>query len=62
MHAAKTKAKADCLTVLCPSTRSSIRTTIATDVRTLAKAWHSKIKVHVRTAVRFTITECVKRT
>jgi hypothetical protein len=36
---------ADCLTVLCPTTLSSIPTTIATDVRTLAKAWHSKIKV-----------------
>ena len=45
MHDAKTKPKEDCLTVLCPSTQSSIRTTIATDVRTLAKAWHSKIKV-----------------
>jgi hypothetical protein len=36
---------ADYLTVLCPNTRSSIRTAIATDVRTLAKAWHSKIKL-----------------
>ena len=36
---------ADYLTVSCPTTRSSIPTTIATDVRTLAKAWHSKIKV-----------------
>ena len=36
---------ADCLTVLCPTTLTSIPTTIATDVRTLAKAWHSKIKV-----------------
>jgi hypothetical protein len=33
------------LTVLCPTTQSSISTTIATDVRTLAKAWHRKIKV-----------------
>ena len=31
--------------MLCPSTRGSIQTTIATDVKTLAKAWHSKIKV-----------------
>ena len=45
MHAAKTTPRADCLTVLCPSTQGSIRTTIATDVRTLTKAWHSKIKV-----------------
>ncbi|MEA2926733.1 MAG: hypothetical protein QOD25_3855, partial [Alphaproteobacteria bacterium] len=36
---------ADCLTVLCPTTLTSIPTTIATDVRTLAEAWHSKIKV-----------------
>ena len=36
---------ADCLTVLCPTTLTSIPTTIATDVRTLAKALHSKIKV-----------------
>jgi hypothetical protein len=36
---------ADRLTVLCPFTRSSILTTITTDVRTLARSWHSKIKV-----------------
>jgi hypothetical protein len=36
---------ADYLTVACPNTQSSIRTAISTDVRTLAKAWHSKIKV-----------------
>jgi hypothetical protein len=36
---------ADHLSVLCPTTRASILTKIATDVRTLAKAWHSKIKV-----------------
>ena len=36
---------ADCLTVLCPTTRTAIATKIATDVRTLAKSWHSKIKV-----------------
>jgi len=36
---------ADCLTVLCPATRAAIPTKIATDVRTLAKSWHSKIKV-----------------
>jgi hypothetical protein len=35
----------DCLTVLCPLTKSSIPTLIGTDVRTLAKAWHTKIKV-----------------
>jgi hypothetical protein len=36
---------ADCLRVLCPTTRNSIATKIATDVRTLARSWHSRIKV-----------------
>src|SRR4051812_4703787 len=36
---------ADCLTVLCPTTRAAIPTKVATDVRTLAKSWHSKIKI-----------------
>ena len=36
---------ADCLRVLCPATQNSIPTKIATDVRTLARSWHSKIKV-----------------
>ena len=36
---------ADFLTVLCPTRKTSIPTKIATDVRTLAKAWHSKLKV-----------------
>jgi hypothetical protein len=47
VHALKKKAGryADYLTVACPNTRSSIRTDIAIDVWTLAKAWHSKIKV-----------------
>ena len=62
VHAAKTKPKADCLTVFCPSTQCSIRTTIATDVRTLTKAWHSKIKVSCPHCSGFTITECAKRT
>ena len=60
MHAAKTKPKAECLTVLCPSTQSSIPTTIATDVRTLAKAWHSKIKVscpHCNEVHRYRVCE-----
>ena len=39
------KRHADHLTVFCPSTHGLIQTTIATDVQTLAKAWHSKIKV-----------------
>jgi hypothetical protein len=40
-----TNRHADCLTVLCPTTHSLIKTTIATDVGTLAKAWHRKIRV-----------------
>jgi len=36
---------ADCLTVLCPLTKSSIPTLIGTDVRTLAKAWHTRFKI-----------------
>jgi hypothetical protein len=35
----------DYLTVLCPSTRTAIRTPMAADVRTLAGSWHSKIRV-----------------
>jgi hypothetical protein len=47
VHAPKENAErhADHLTVLCPTTQNSIQTTIATDVRALAKAWQSKIKV-----------------
>ena len=30
---------------VCPTTHSLIQTTIATDVRTLAKAWHRKMEV-----------------
>ena len=41
----KANRHADQLTVFCPTTHSSIETTITTDVRTLAKAWHRKIRV-----------------
>jgi hypothetical protein len=41
----KRKSCVECVTVVCPTTRTSIPTKIATDVRSLAKAWHSKIKV-----------------
>jgi hypothetical protein len=41
----KSKRHADPLSVLCPITKSSIWTPIATDVRSLTKAWHSKIEV-----------------
>ena len=36
---------AERLFVLCPTTQSPIVTNIRTDVRSLAKAWHSKIQV-----------------
>ena len=41
----KLRRHADCLTVLCPMTMGSIATLVETDARTLAKRWHSKIKV-----------------
>ena len=37
------------LTVFCPNTRTSIPTTIATDLLTLTKLWHSKLRSHVLT-------------
>ena len=40
----KANRHADQLTVFC-TIHSSIKTTITTDVRTLAKAWHRKIRV-----------------
>jgi len=48
MHAPnqkETKRNADPLFVLCPTTKSSIVTNVRTDVRSLTKAWHSKIQV-----------------
>ena len=56
----KLRRHADCLTVLCPLTKSSIPTRIGTDVRTLAKAWHTKIKVscpHCREVHVFRVCE-----
>lgn len=41
----KLRRRADCLTVLCPITMGSIPTLDATDARTLAKRWHTRIKV-----------------
>jgi hypothetical protein len=41
----KTQRSAEPLFVLCPITKSSIGTNIGTDVRSLAKTWHSKIQV-----------------
>jgi len=51
---------ADHLTVLCPVTKSSISTAIATDVRSLAKAWHRKIQVpcpHCREIHKYRVCE-----
>ena len=48
MHAPvskKSKRRADPLYVLCPITKNPIWTCVATDVRSLAKAWHSEIEV-----------------
>jgi hypothetical protein len=48
MHAPvskKTKRSAHRLFVLCPNTKNPILTNIGTDVRSLTKAWHSKIQV-----------------
>jgi hypothetical protein len=44
---------ADCLTVLCPTTLTSIPTT-ATDVRTHAKSGNQKSRSHVLTAAGHT--------
>lgn len=41
----RAKGNADPLFVLCPTTKNSIITNIKTDVRSLAKAWHSKIQI-----------------
>ena len=61
----KLRRHADCLTVLCPLTKSSIPTRIGTDVRTLAKAWHTKIKVscpHCREVHVFRVCEAFVET
>jgi phage FluMu protein Com len=60
VQAPKKKPYAAYLTVWCPTTQSSISTTIATDVRTLAKAWHRKIKVscpHCREIHNYRVSE-----
>jgi hypothetical protein len=48
---------ADCLTVLCPTTLTSIPTTIATDVRTLAKAWHKVSCTHCGAVHTYRVSE-----
>jgi hypothetical protein len=56
----KSTRHADPLYVLCPITKSLIWTRIATDVRSLAKAWHSKIKVacpHCKETHKYNVNE-----
>jgi hypothetical protein len=63
MHTAvskKTKRSADPLFVLCPITKNSIVTNIGTDVRSLTKAWHSKIQVpcpHCKEIHKYRVSE-----
>ena len=63
MHAPvlkKPKRQADPLYVLCPITKSPIWTRIATDVRSLTKAWHSTIEVacpHCKEAHKYNVSE-----
>jgi len=48
------------LWVQCPMTQESISIDIATDVRSLTKAWHSKIKIacpHCQDTHRFRVSE-----
>jgi hypothetical protein len=63
MHAAVSKKStrhADPLFVLCPITKGPIWTRIATDVRSLTKAWHSKIAVacpHCKETHKYKVSE-----
>ena len=63
MHAPllkKSKPHADPLYVLCPITKSPIWTRIATDVRSLARARHSEIKVacpHCKEIHKYNVNE-----
>ena len=63
MHAPvskNTKRNADPLSVLCPITNSSIATSIKTDVRSLTKAWRSKIQVpypHCKKIHKYSVSE-----
>ena len=56
----KTKPSADPLFVRCPTTKSSIVTNIRTDVRSLTKAWGSKIQVpcpHCKLIHKYSVRE-----
>jgi hypothetical protein len=55
-----TKRNADPLSVLYPITKNSIVTNIRTDVRSLTKAWHSKIQVpcpHCKKIHKYSVSE-----
>jgi len=56
----KAKRSADPLLVLCPISKNSIVTNVKTDVRSLAKAWHSKIRIpcpHCKKIHKYTVSE-----
>jgi hypothetical protein len=56
----KAKRRADPLFVICPITKHAIWTRIATDVRSLTKAWHSDIEVacpHCRETHEYRVSE-----
>jgi hypothetical protein len=61
LHAPKTAAsRMETLWVHCPLTQDSISIAIATDVRSLTQAWHSKIKIccpHCQETHSFKVSE-----
>jgi hypothetical protein len=61
VHASKKAAsRMEPLWVQCPMTHESISVAIATDVRSLTKAWHSKIKIgcpHCQETHHFKVSE-----
>ena len=61
LHASKKAApRMEPLWVQCPTTQDSISFAIATDVRSLTKAWHSKIKIacpHCQETHSFKVSE-----
>jgi len=61
LHASrKSVSRKDPLWIQCPSTQQSLAVNIATDVRSLTKAWHSKIKIacpHCKETHHFKVSE-----
>ena len=52
------------LHVLCPITKNPVLTKIATDVRSLSKAWHSNIEVsypHCNMTHKYKVNEALRR-